>query len=708
MIRRDTYGVPHVHADSEYAAAYGLGYAMAEDHASAMGRRYLRARGEAAQVFGAEEQDDDFDMRRLDNIGDARRRVGEVGTGYRTWLDGFASGVNAYVDAHGAEVPEWMPRIDAADLLAYGRSGAVGGALRAPRALLDKYPIDPRSALGGRPSAFGDRVSAFGAPTGDAGSAWGDEPGSNAVAVSGSRTTSGAPLLLGNPHLQWSSLYWEAHVTVPGRFDFYGSTLVGLPVLRAGFNQHLGYVQTNNAPDLLDILAFPIDTQADRLSYRHGTRVLPVSTRRVALDVRRPDGGTDRVIRTFEHSPDGPVVHRTADRLLVARSLSLESWRYHEGFYDLMSTRSLEEFQTALARQLIPTSNFTYADVKGNILYQWNARLPRRRDLSRSYELDEPMDDGEDPWDGLHPLSDLPRVLNPHGGYVQNANNSPWWTSLTDRLRPDRFPAYVERRPLALRPQVALRALEGDALVSPDTLLALKFDTRMLLADRVLPDLIDASMRLAPEDADVQAGVAVLEGWDRRVAAQSAGAVLFKRAWDIYVTSRPAPFAEEWNEEAPVDTPRGLSDPAAAVDALRAAVTDVRAGHGRLDVRWGDVHRFRAGAVDLPADGAPGAYGLYRVMNFVRAPDGRHAAGWIEPGEPLGGSGDGWVLLVHFTNPLEAHSVLAYGQTTRASSPHSRDQLALFAAHRLRKIFFTEAEVERATTSTTRLNVGRR
>ena len=77
--------------------------------------------------------------------------------------------------------------------------------------------------------------------------------------LSGSRTTSGKTILLGNPHLSWSSRYWEAHIVVPGRLNFYGSTLVGLPWLRAGFNESLGYVQTNNAPDLSDVFLLPLD-----------------------------------------------------------------------------------------------------------------------------------------------------------------------------------------------------------------------------------------------------------------------------------------------------------------------------------------------------------------------------------------------------------------------------------------------------------------
>ena len=51
-IRRDTFGIPHILADSEEAAAFGFGFAQAEDHAAEIGRRYLAARGEAARHFG--------------------------------------------------------------------------------------------------------------------------------------------------------------------------------------------------------------------------------------------------------------------------------------------------------------------------------------------------------------------------------------------------------------------------------------------------------------------------------------------------------------------------------------------------------------------------------------------------------------------------------------------------------------------------------
>lgn len=78
------------------------------------------------------------------------------------------------------------------------------------------------------------------------------EEGSNAWAFAPSRTRSGRAILLRNPHLSWTAGYYEAHVTVPGALDFYGDFPIGGPFgVIGGFNRHLGWATTNNAPDHL-------------------------------------------------------------------------------------------------------------------------------------------------------------------------------------------------------------------------------------------------------------------------------------------------------------------------------------------------------------------------------------------------------------------------------------------------------------------------
>jgi acyl-homoserine-lactone acylase len=694
IIRRDQYGIPHILAQSEEAAAFAFGYAQAEDHAAEIGRRFISARGEEAKYFGDAGLTNDVAMAHFDNLAASTEALRHIDPLYRRIVTAYAAGVNRYVAGHRPELPEWMPEITAADVLASTRAGAAnalsGGAL--VRRLREKYEGAPLRLRSGQGREAADDP-------------WLDEAaGSNAFALAGSRTTTGKPILLGNPHLQWSSLYWEAHVRVPGTIDFYGSTLVGIPVLRAGFNDRLGFVTTNNAPDLDDVFALSMDpSRADHYLFDGGSR--PLTARQVEIQVRAADGSMRTETRTFWTSHIGTIVYRTADRAFAVKSTRLDAFEYFFGFYEMSKARSLSAWKAALRRNYVPTSNFTYADADGNILYVWNGRVPERI-AGRDYSLDVEARTAADVWTRLRDVLMFPQLLNPPGGYVQNANNPPRFVSLRDPIDMGTFSSDIERGQLALRPQLALDLIESKPQHSIQDVIDLKYSTRMLLAERVRSELI-AAVRSAPSaPSDAIAGADALEGWEGRAAAESRGAVLFQRFWDAYSAAVRPPFATAWQEADPAGTPRGLADPAAAIAHLDAAVRTTRQQFGSERVAWGEVNRFRAGDLDLPGDGATGTYGTFRVMTFADpSPRGQAAedtgrvrvAGHVPGREGPVGFGDAWVLLVDFSKPGSAFSVLAYGQTTKSSSPHSSDQLRLFADHKLRPALYAEADIKANT-----------
>jgi acyl-homoserine-lactone acylase len=304
-----------------------------------------------------------------------------------------------------------------------------------------------------------------------------------------------------------------------------------------------------------------------------------------------------------------------------------------------------------------------------------------------------PGGDGRYVWRRLHPLSALPQLLNPPGGYIQNANNPPWFVSRRDPLEADRFPAGIERGELALRPQLATELLEAREQFSVEDVRELKFNTRLLLADRVRADLIAAADAVAEPSEDLRTGRRVIGEWDGTAAATSVGTALFQRFWDTYRTATRAPFARAWNAEHPYDTPSGLADSPLAAKHLEEAVRWTRETYGSAAVAWGDVNRFRFGDIDLAGDGASGQLGAYRVVQFDAAQDGRRVAGRTETEGELAGFGDAWVLLVHLTRPLQAWSILAYGQSSRTGSLHGRDQIRLFAGHELRPVWFSADDI---------------
>jgi acyl-homoserine lactone acylase PvdQ len=116
-------------------------------------------------------------------------------------------------------------------------------------------------------------------------------------------------------------------VRVPGKIDFYGSTLVGIPVLRAGFNDRLGFVTTNNAPDLDDVFALALDPdRADH--YLFDGRSRPLTPRHVNVLVKNDDGSFRTETRTTGRSTSD----RSADARRTRRQVhGLDAFANFEG-----------------------------------------------------------------------------------------------------------------------------------------------------------------------------------------------------------------------------------------------------------------------------------------------------------------------------------------------------------------------------------------
>ncbi|NIP83896.1 MAG: acylase, partial [Gemmatimonadetes bacterium] len=286
---------------------------------------------------------------------------------------------------------------------------------------------------------------------------------------------------------------------------------------------------------------------------------------------------------------------------------------------------------------------------------------------------------------GLHPYSDMPRVLNPPSGWVQNANDAPWFSTYPAVLDPDSFPAYFAPRGLPFRPQQSIQLLTESGRISFDEMIRLKHSTEMEVAVRLVPELVAAAR--ASGSGDARAAADVLDAWDRTADADSRGGVLFT-AWLRDAARRAGGFsrvfAEPWSGTDPLSTPDGLADPDAAVAALEAAARSVRERWGAVDVPWGTANRLRRDGLDLPGNGAPSDFGTFRVTNFRATDDGTGVAV----------AGDSYVAAIEFSDPVRARALIGYGNASQPGSPHRTDQLRLYAAKQLRPVWRTRAEVE--------------
>ena len=693
VIRTD-YGVPHIYADNFQALGYALGYLQLEDYGDRVPIGMIRARGELARYEGASALNSDFESRPYYLL--AIEIYSELERDTRDVYEGFAAGVNRYVDRHPEEFPPWMKpdftghdvaalyvyrtnprqirrwvqrieRADPAPLL-----GLAGSIPESDREGIDDEDLEPDSII---------------------------EEGSSAWALAPARTTSGAPILMRNPHLGWDDGYWEVHAVVPGRLDFYGDFRIGGPLgIIGGFNRQLGFATTNNRANRTEVYALEADP--DRTDhYLFDGSSMPLI--RESLVLPYLDGEVLRT-RTRERVSThiGPVIHQQDGRIYVMRTAEDGEFRAGEQFLRLIQAGNLEEWKDAMRLRAHPSSNFTYADAEGNIFYIWNAAIPLRPHPAGE-NMAIPASRTEEIWTELHDLESLPQLLNPPGGYIRDENDGPWFTNMREPLDPADYPDYFEENEFGLRSQHSVLLIDNDDRLSLEDVVGLKHSYRMLLADRVKNELIGsvrARWESGPVNSPRDRALALLESWDNTASPESRGSVLFNEWWRIYTQTLedsdeddgdeddPTPFADGWTPEAPMDTPRGLADPDLAARLFDDAIRETTRRFGSLDVAWGEVHRVRRGPVDAPVGGCRSAMGCFRVLNFDDDGDGKRRVD----------GGDGWVIAVEFTDPPRAYSILGYGQSAKEDSPHHWDQAALFARGEMKSVAYTTEDVERA------------
>jgi acyl-homoserine-lactone acylase len=666
---RTAYGVPHIRAENLRAFGYGLAWVQLEDYGPRVAIGLLRGRGEVARVFGRDSIELDFVARPL--LVRARAAWPGLSQETRDVYQGFAAGVNRYIRLHLQEFPAGFP----ADFSGYDvlMRDVSPPNLAAARRFLARLP---GPALHG-PTGSGEGATEEMEPD--------PNEGSNAWALAPSRTKSKRAILLRNPHLAWDAGYYEAHASVPGILEFYGDFRVGGPfTVIGGFNRDLGWATTNNSAPQDAIYA--LDVAPGRVDHvlLDGTAV-PVERELVTVEYRNGPGYSSET-REGWRTPLGPVIHRGDGKVYVLKSAGDGEFRGGQQFLQMMRARSLAEWKDAMRMHARTTSNFTYADRAGNIFYVWNSTLPVYPHPLAGDTAARPARTTGEVWTRYVPWDSLPQLLNPKGGYLHNENDPPHYTNLLQPLDSAVLPANVPAPALSLRSQHALELLtSAKKRLSLADVARLKHSYRMLLADRVKPDLLRALR--ATGDSALDEGVAVLSRWDNTAAPESRGGTLFESWWRRYAQAvRPADrFAEPWSRDDPTGTPRGLADAARAVTAFREAVADVRQRFGSLDVAWGDVHRVRIGTADYPVGGCGGDLGCFRVLQFRDDADGKRVVR----------GGDGWILAVEFGDTPKAVSVLGYGQSIRPDSPHHGDQAELFAKGALKPVFFQWHEVER-------------
>ena len=675
----DRYGVPHIFADSLEQMFYAHGWAQMQNQADLLLRLYGESRGRAAEYWGAQSSGrDNLALDRWVRVNEVPERAvvwhRAQEPKFRGYLDAFARGINAFAKAHPEHTSPAFRQV-----LPVSGVDVVGHTLRAvhymymgsqQRLRTEAAPLLASKTLAALPANIVEPYAAA---------------GSNTWAVGPSRSASGKPMLIINPHLLWEDFYsyMEVHLVGPG-YDLYGAPQIGFPVPVVGFNRHTGWGRTVNTIDTVDF--YRLTARDGQYEYDGQWRDFERATK--VIKIREANGSLREEKLEVRRSVHGPVVLDEQGVTLAMRVAGLDRPKMLEQWFRMGGARTLNEFERALRMQAIPMWNVNYADSAGHILLVFNGLVPRRPEGNYAdWSKVMPGNTSKTVWTEYLKYDELPKSLDPASSFHQNANEPPWQFTLPP-LDPSKYAAYVapgNARLSSFRTKRSLRMISEDPSITYDELLTYKHSTRMELADAVLPELI-AAVRNSPDALTLEAAK-VLEQWDRQTEAGSQGAVLFQFFADRYFPlgdTIESQLRVKYDYRRPLDTAYGIADPKLALEALRAAAEECRRTYGRLDVPWGDVYRFARGKVDMPANGGNGRMGVFRTMQF-----GKKSGNRFFPTH-----GETFVCAIEFGAPQRAQCALGYGNASQPGSSHVEDQLPLLRDKKLHPVWRERAEIE--------------
>jgi acyl-homoserine-lactone acylase len=607
----DNYGVPHIYSKTNQEMYYAFGWAQMNCHADLILKLYAQARGRASEYFGKDYLESDTQIQLFDLPNLARENYLKQDKEYKSYLDAFVKGMNDYAKTHPDSISENYRQVlpvTGEDILSH----TIRVICLEFLASEDIYTVK--------------RLT---------------EPGSNSMAIAPSKSRSGNAMLVSNPHLPWHDffLWFEAHLNSQD-INTYGVALVGMPVLTIAFNNNLGWTHTVNTIDASD--RYELTLEGDGYLLDGKTELF--DKRDVTIKIRQDDGSLKEQKLEFKVSKHGPVTGEKGNKAYAIRIAGLKNSSIIEQYHKMSMAHNLKEFESALKMLQNPMFNVMYADKDGNILYLFNGNVPVRSE--GNFAFWHGTIDGSDSkfiWQKTHPYADLPRVLNPPAGFLQNCNDAPWVCTYPPVLEPAEFPAYMAPLGTYWRAQRAINMIKDNPSISFDQLVDYKLNTGMEVADRFLNDLLSASDQFPSTEASEAA--AILKAWDRKTDAESRGAILFEAWWNEL---RYDMFEIQWNKDNPVTTPSGLKDRKTAVELLVKASKAVKEKYGSIDIAWGEVNRFRIGAYDYPANGGPDNLGVFRTMYFADDKDNKRRAV----------HGDTYIAVTEFGEKVKARVLL--------------------------------------------------
>lgn len=654
-IYRDSYGVPHVHGKDDASAAFGFAYAQAEDNFNIIERNFIDALGRTTEVTGSEDIPQNWLTHALEIVKYSKWEYDSLSPEVKQICDGYAAGLNYYLETHPEAEPQLLTHFEPWYPLALIRY------MYYQNVLLLGYSKIPGESVEEAFSKINDlNLVGFNS----LGSLH-EGAGSNTWAINGKKSASGNALLFTNPHLSFfgHAQVYEAHIISDSGWNFSGYTRFGYPLPYVGFGPTLGWSSTDNQADIVDAYQEEIDLSSSKPTYLYDNEQLPVETWTRDILVKDGQSTTKKELK-FMKTHHGPIASFQNDKYVSVRMAKYEEAGWLEQWYWMTKAKNFDEFKSATQELDVQFGNYTYADNEGNTWYVYNAAVPIR---SEAYDWNKPVDGtiADTEWRGYHPLEELPQVLNPEAGWIQNCNGTPVLTTASGNPQSEDYPSYMVVEPDNERSKNSRRILESSPPFTYESMTEASYSTYLLRAERELPMLLNSWNNNSDarfKTQEMTEALNELTNWNRTSTVESVATTLYIH-WSDQL--RNLNHSQSENIE---------------LIALESVIGDLDSDWGTWRVPWGNINQLQRPVDDggwpefddasdvIPVAGAPGRTGSIFTFHAVNAGQRNY-----------GVHGNTYVSVIEFGETVKARSLHTFGSSGDPASPHYFDQAEIYA-----------------------------
>ena len=717
-ITRDDWGIAHVHGHTDADAVFGMIYAQAEDDFPRIEANYLTALGRTAEAEGEKAIWQDLRARLYVSPEELKADYWKSPQQMRRLMDAWADGLNYFLATHPNVHPKVLTRFEPWMAMSF-TEGSIGGDIERIDldALRDFYSSNRHAELVSASipetsvrtekwtlkQVQGDALAESHAWTSDTMRELDNEPrGSNGIAIAPGLSSNGRALLLINPH---TSFFFRSELQMSSDegLDAYGAATWGQFFIYQGFNPHIGWMHTSSGVDVVDEFAEKVEQRGRSRCYRFGKACNPIGVRPVTIRYRLPSGKLALKNFTTFFTHHGPIVRSDNGRWIAFAMMNRPAEALQQSYLRTKAS-DLASFMEVAQLKANSSNNTIFADDKGEIAYLHPQFVPRRDDR---FDYTRPVD-GSDPatdWRSLSNLNELPNVVNPPNGWVDNNNNAPWSAAGPFSPNPAKYPKYMDMFGENFRGLHALKLLTGSRGWNLERLQAAAFDSYQPGFAVLIPALLHAYDALPandPRKGRLAAPISVLRSWNYRWSGESVAQTLAMFWGDALQKGEHASEDEPSNKRMmrlARDTSAELK-----VHSLDEAVARLTREFGRWQVPWGQVNRFQRispaivqpfsdSAPSIPVPFASSAYGSLAAFGSSPKPG---TVKWY------GTSGNSFVAVVEFGPRVRAHAVTAGGESGHPDSKHFNDEALRYASGDLREVYFWPDQLKGHTERTYR------